>query len=77
MPCCFLFCLTFLLCQGDLSEVLPDVLCVSAARDGADAVVQRPADHHGERSDAVLGGDLEIKRGNFRESCKAVARNIL
>ena len=66
MPCCLLFRLTLLLCQGDLSAVLPDVLCVSAARDDADAVVQRPADHHGERSDAVLGSDLEIEEVNSR-----------
>ena len=63
---CLLICLTLLLCQGDLSAVLPDVLCVSAARDDADAVVQRPADHHGERSDAVLGSDLEIEGVNSR-----------
>ena len=59
-----------MLCQGDLFAVLPNVLCVSAARDGADAVVQRPADHHGERSDAVLGRDLEMKWGKFSNLVK-------
>ena len=44
--------------QGHLSEILPDVLGRAAARDDADAVVQGPADHHGERRDALLGGDL-------------------
>ena len=43
---------------GDLAAILPDVLGGAAARDDADAVVEGPADHDGERGDVVLRGDL-------------------
>ena len=55
---------------GDLAAILPDVLGGAAARDDADAVVEGPADHDGERGDAVLRGDLgpdsEEKKIGFR-----------
>ena len=49
---------TFLEGQCNLPAILPNVLGGAAARDDADAVVERPADHDGERGDSVLSSEL-------------------